>query len=225
MRITRKLGAIIAISALFLSACDAEDEPQPDGTAETEGNDSAEDDQSDSDADGSVEENEGSDGPGEDVPGGESTDNAAPDNSDFTSPLACDTPFDGPESDLDTYEEAYLEANFQLEELVSEFGQEFEEYSTGDSDGFVARMEEISHSYGEIIAGPIELGPPEQAAQWHANTVESWVRICETFANAHEGAVTDDDAKIAAVEEALTEHPSLLNDLHANTMIGPGENA
>jgi len=218
MKKTRLAGAFLAASALFLVACEAEEDGENTGAnkvVEDADNQTPSENPADPENPAGANGNET----------GESNEDGGSDE--FASSLECDTPYDGPAADLEKYSDVYLETNFQLEQLVTEIGDDYSQYSSGElgDEELVANLEEHSHRYSEITAGALAIGPPEQAAQWHANAVESWVRICEALTDAHEGIVNDDSGQFVQFEKALNDDPNLLNDLHANTMVGPGETA
>lgn len=210
MRITRTAVAITAAITLVIAGCGAEENP-------------------DSSADGNTEDAavaQPADGPDDepsDDRGDDSADDLGPNG--FSSSLTCDETFSGPETDLDSYTDLYLKTNYELEKLVTTLGENFDAYNTDPAEDFVAKLEEHSNSYIEITADALNTGPPAEAQEWHELTVDSWNRVCQTIVDAHEGVVNENDAQVAEAAEALTEFPNLLNDLHANTMVGPGETA
>lgn len=213
MRITRAVGALIATFALFLTACGSEDN----AIHSQGGQHGAEDeDPSLTKANNGAGSSEfgASDANGE---GAQMT---------FATKLECDSAFDGPETDLTTYSDVYQDTNYRLEKLVTELGLDYDAFESGAKsvDDFTAELEKFGSSYTEITADAAALGPPEQAEQWHASTTKSWVRVCLALTDAHDGLLHDDQERFAKFEDALIQQPNLLNDLHANTMIGPGEN-
>src|SRR5690625_5273592 len=210
MRITRTAVAITAAITLVIAGCGAEENPDSSADGNTEDAAVAQP------ADGPDDE------PSDDL-GDDSADDLGPNG--FSSSLTCDETFLGPETDLVSYTDLYLETNYELEKLVTALGEDFDAYNTDPAEDFVAKLEEHSNSYIEIIADALTAGPPAEAEEWHALTVDSWNRVCQTIADAHEGVVNENDDQVAEAAEALTEFPNLLNDLHANTMVGPGETA
>lgn len=210
MRITRTAVVIAAAFTLVIAGCGAEENPDSSADGNTE--------------DEAVEQPAGGpdDEPSDDL-GDDSADDLGPDG--FSSSLTCDETFLGPETDLVSYTDLYLKTNYELEKLVTTLGENFDAYNTDPAEDFVAKLEEHSNSYIEITADALNTGPPAEAQEWHELTVDSWNRVCQTIADAHEGVVNENDAQVAEAAEALTEFPNLLNDLHANTMVGPGETA
>lgn len=210
MRITRTAVVIAAAFTLVIAGCGAEENPDSSADGNTE--------------DEAVEQPAGGpdDEPSDDL-GDDSADDLGPDG--FSSSLTCDETFLGPETDLVSYTDLYLKTNYELEKLVTTLGEDFDAYNTDPAEDFVAKLEEHSNSYIEITADALNTGPPAEAQEWHELTVDSWNRVCQTIADAHEGVVNENDAQVAEAAEALTEFPNLLNDLHANTMVGPGETA
>lgn len=210
MRITRTAVVIAAAFTLVIAGCGAEENPDSSADGNTE--------------DEAVEQPAGGpdDEPSDDL-GDDSADDLGPDG--FSSSLTCDETFLGPETDLVSYTDLYLKTNYELEKLVTTLGEDFDAYNTDPAEDFVAKLEEHSNSYIEITADALNTGPPAEAEDWHELTVDSWNRVCQTIADAHEGVVNENDAQVAEAAEALTEFPNLLNDLHANTMVGPGETA
>lgn len=210
MRITRTAVAITAAITLVIAGCGAEENPDSSADGNTEDAAVAQP------ADGPDDE------PSDDL-GDDSADDLGPNG--FSSSLTCDETFSGPETDLDSYTDLYLKTNYELEKLVTTLGENFDAYNTDPAEDFVAKLEEHSNSYIEITADALNTGPPAEAQEWHELTVDSWNRVCQTIVDAHEGVVNENDAQVAEAAEALTEFPNLLNDLHANTMVGPGETA
>lgn len=210
MRITRTAVVIAAAFTLVIAGCGAEENPDSSADGNTE--------------DEAVEQPAGGpdDEPSDDL-GDDSADDLGPDG--FSSSLTCDETFLGPETDLVSYTDLYLKTNYELEKLVTTLGEDFDAYNTDPAEDFVAKLEEHSNSYIEITADALNTGPPAEAEEWHELTVDSWNRVCQTIADAHEGVVNENDAQVAEAAEALTDFPNLLNDLHANTMVGPGETA
>lgn len=210
MRITRTAVVIAAAFTLVIAGCGAEENPDSSADGNTE--------------DEAVEQPAGGpdDEPSDDL-GDDSADDLGPDG--FSSSLTCDETFLGPETDLVSYTDLYLKTNYELEKLVTTLGENFDAYNTDPAEDFVAKLEEHSNSYIEITADALNTGPPAEAQEWHELTVDSWNRVCQTIADAHEGVVNENDAQVAEAAEALTDFPNLLNDLHANTMVGPGETA
>lgn len=210
MRITRTAVVIAAAFTLVIAGCGAEENPDSSADGNTE--------------DEAVEQPAGGpdDEPSDDL-GDDSADDLGPNG--FSSSLTCDETFLGPETDLVSYTDLYLKTNYELEKLVTTLGEDFDAYNTDPAEDFVAKLEEHSNSYIEITADALNTGPPAEAQEWHELTVDSWNRVCQTIADAHEGVVNENDAQVAEAAEALTEFPNLLNDLHANTMVGPGETA
>jgi len=210
VRITRTAVVIAAAFTLVIAGCGAEENPDSSADGNTE--------------DEAVEQPAGGpdDEPSDDL-GDDSADDLGPDG--FSSSLTCDETFLGPETDLVSYTDLYLKTNYELEKLVTTLGEDFDAYNTDPAEDFVAKLEEHSNSYIEITADALNTGPPAEAQEWHELTVDSWNRVCQTIADAHEGVVNENDAQVAEAAEALTEFPNLLNDLHANTMVGPGETA
>ena len=218
MRITRTAVVIAAAFTLVIAGCGAEENPDSSADGNTE------DEAVEQPAGGPDDEpsDEPSDDLGDDL-GDDFADDPEPEG--FSSPLTCDETFLGLETDLVSYTDLYLETNYELEKLVTALGEDFDAYNTDPAEDFVAKLEEHSNSYIEIIADALTAGPPAEAEEWHALTVDSWNRVCQTIADAHEGVVNENDDQVAEAAEALTEFPNLLNDLHANTMVGPGETA
>src|SRR5690625_1723087 len=210
MRITRTAVAITGAITLVIAGCGAEENP-------------------DSSADGNTEDAavaQPADGPDDepsDDRGDDSADDLGPNG--FSSSLTCDETFSGPETDLDSYTDLYLKTNYELEKLVTTLGENFDAYNTDPAEDFVAKLEEHSNSYIEITADALNTGPPAEAQEWHELTVDSWNRVCQTIADARGGVGDQNDHQVAEAAEALNEVPNLLNDLHANTMVGPGETA
>jgi len=220
VRSMRSVAAIIGVAALFVVGCDAGKGSEADASSQELADEDAaraDDPSGERDQDGAEDLS--------DAPSSDGDDAETANSADFASELVCDEEFTGPEIDLEPYTELYGDVNFGLETLASAFGSDFTAFQAGDLSeaDFGARLEEHGHTYSEVTAPALESGAPAAAADWHAMAVESWNEVCQAIANAHEGLINGDDTQLAEVDEAVSGSPNLINRLHANTMVAPGE--
>lgn len=137
--------------------------------------------------------------------------------------------YDGVPSGQPMDEDAYMsrigEVNFALEQIVMDMDAELTELEQGMHDwrSLLDALEEIAHRYAEVTVGVFEIVPPDGAEDWHDGVMSSWVGVCEAINDGMAGTEDGDDERFEAFADALREFPSLMNDLHANTMVGPFE--
>lgn len=236
-------AVLVAVAALILAACgeqaqdlvglasddgesvtaDAEaDDTTEDGSAGTAGEADAADDTDGSSADGSDDE----------VAAGEDPDSdAAEDDASEPAPetvgVSCDLAAGSgtTQLDVDAYEQLMLATNFDLELLVMDLGADLDELLSGGSDGPTLEGQLTDHlaTFQAVTADVADVVPPAGAEAWHARAVESFEGVCLAIGDGLAGSAQGDEERFAEYVEALTEFPSLLNELHANAACGPFE--
>ena len=236
-------AVLAAVAALILTACgeqaqdllglasddgesatsDAESEDTADdGSAATAGDADAADDGYGSAADGSDDEVAA----GEDPDGDAAEDDAsgaAPETVGGSCDLAAGS--GTTQLDVDAYEQLMLATNFDLELLVMDLGADLDELLSGGSDGPTLEGQLTDHlaTYQAVTADVADVVPPAGAEAWHARAVESFEGVCLAIGDGLAGSAQGDEERFADYVEALTEFPSLLNELHANAACGPFE--
>ena len=127
--------------------------------------------------------------------------------------------------DADTYEQLTLEANFELELLVSDMAADLDELLSGVSDGPTLEAQLVEHreEYAAIVEPLRDVAPPEGAEEWHEVAMDSFDAVCTAIEDGLAGSGDGDDERFEAFEASLTEFPGLINGLHANAACGPFE--
>lgn len=230
----------IAAGALLLAACGGEDpdsvavasaEQEPDAASEAaveaEEDTAAAEDTEPEEPEPDVDDAATASAPDEEENAAQGTDDQEGAVDEELALGACDLAGaeDGAPLDVDAYEQATLEANFELELLVTDMAADLDELLSGVSDGptLEAQLAEHRATYAEAVEPLRGVAPPDRAEDWHGRVMDSFDDVCTAIEDGLAGSAEGDDARFEEFVAALTEFPGLINGLHANAACGPFE--
>jgi hypothetical protein len=126
-------------------------------------------------------------------------------------------------------EQDYLDVigavNFEHEMVVMGMDEALTTLEEGIHDG-PSLADSLDGLAGELTIAQHDLEgvvPPAGAEDWHLDVLTSWVEVCDRLEDGIAGAREGDMVRFEAFAESLREFPSLMNELHANTALGPFE--